>query len=133
MSDVISEYQKWKEQGDGLRAKAKQAMESRFRELLSDAIAIARDYHADFGVALKPPPSITAFRYRINAKPKPKKASNTLETPAAKPNGPKVAALQRSLGLAKNKLEAAKQAGKPTKNLEDKVYEIEDDLRLALG
>ncbi len=133
MSDVISEYQKWKEQGDGLRSRAKQAMESRFRELLSEAIAIARDYHADFGVALKPPPTVTAFRYKTNTKPKAKKTANTAESPAPKPNGPKVAALQKSLTQAKNKLEAAKQAGKPTKNLEDKVYEIEDDLRLAAG
>jgi hypothetical protein len=29
------------------------------------------------------------------------------------------------------KLEAAKGAGKPTKNLEDKLYEVEDELRLA--
>jgi hypothetical protein len=37
MSDVISECQKWKQQGDDLRSKAKQAMESRFRERLSEA------------------------------------------------------------------------------------------------
>jgi len=33
MSDVISEYQKWKQQGDDLRLKAKQTMEARYREL----------------------------------------------------------------------------------------------------
>jgi hypothetical protein len=41
MSDVISEYLKWKQQGDNLRAQAKQAMESRFRELRSEAVQIA--------------------------------------------------------------------------------------------
>ena len=48
MADVISEYQKWKQQGDDLRLKAKQAMESRFRELLSEAAQIAEEYRADF-------------------------------------------------------------------------------------
>jgi hypothetical protein len=44
-----------------------------------------------------------------------------------------VARLQKRLETVKEKLEAAKAAGAPTKNLEDKVYEIEDDLRLAIG
>jgi hypothetical protein len=52
-------------------------------------LSIAEEYRADFGGALKPPPAVTAFRY--------------------------------------------KAAAAPTKNLEDKVYEIEDDLRLATG
>ena len=53
MTDVISQYQKWKEQGESLRGQAKQAMESRFRELLSEAVRIAEEYRADFGVPLK--------------------------------------------------------------------------------
>ena len=56
MPDVINEYQKWKAQGENLRSKAKEAMETRFRELLTEAVAIAEEYRADFGAALKPPP-----------------------------------------------------------------------------
>ena len=138
MGDVISEYQRWKQQGDALRAKAKQAMEARFRDLLSEAIRIAEEYRADFGGALKPPPAVSALRYKASAKrprkpktaTKPARAEPKAEQPAAKPN-PKVARLQKRLETAKKKLEAAKVAGAPTKNLEDKVYEIEDDLRLA--
>ena len=74
MSDVISEYQKWKQQGDDLRLKAKQAMESRFRELLSEAARIAEEYRADFGAVLKPPSPVTAFRYKAHAKTKSRKA-----------------------------------------------------------
>jgi len=44
MSDVITEYQKWKQQGDDLRVQAKQAMETRYRELLSEAVQIAEEY-----------------------------------------------------------------------------------------
>jgi hypothetical protein len=141
MSDVISQYQKWKEQGETLRGEAKQAMESRFRELLSEAVRIADEYRLDFGVPLKPAPPVTAFRYKASAKSKARKAAKPKpgatppeprpEPTLAKPD-PKVAGLERRLAAAKKKLEATKAAGKPTRNVEDKVYEIEDELRLAM-
>jgi hypothetical protein len=140
MGDVISDYRRWKQQAEDLRAKAKQAMESRFRELLSEAIGIAEEYRADFGVALKPPPAVTAFRYKAGtkrqgksrAKAKAARVEPKAEQPAPKPDL-KVARLRKRLETVKKKLETAKAAGAPTKNLEDKVYEIEDDLRLAIG
>ena len=139
MTDVISEYQKWKQQGESLRGQAKQAMESRFRELLSEAVRIAEEYRADFGVTLKPVAPVTTFRYRASAKPRARKAG---KKPTAKPPEPrpeqragkpdaKVAGLQKRLAKAKNGLDAAKTAGKPTRSFEDKIYEIEDELRLA--
>ena len=67
MTDVISEYQKWKQQGESLRGQAKQAMESRFRELLSQAVRIAEEYRTDFGLPLKPAAPVTAFRYKASA------------------------------------------------------------------
>ena len=137
MNDVISEYQKWKQQGDDLRLKAKQAMESRFRELLSEAARIAGEYRADFGAVLKPPSPVTSFRYKAQAKIKSKKGGKPqlpgkVETVAEKPN-PKIGRLQKRLATGKRKLEEAKAAGKPTRPLEDQIYEIEDELRLAHG
>ena len=92
-------------------------MESRFRDLLSEAMKIAEEYRADFGGALKPSLAVTAFRYKAGAKRprKPKTAMKTarvgpkVEQPSAKPD-PKVACLQKRLGTAKKKLEAAKAA-----------------------
>ena len=142
MSDVISEYQRWKQQGDDLRLKAKQAMESRFRELLVEAAQIAGEYREDFGTILKPPSPVTAFRYKAHAKAKSKKAGKPkaggkidravpqIEPAPQKPN-PKTGRLQQGLATAKRKLEEAKAAGKPTRPLEDRIYEIEDELRLA--
>jgi hypothetical protein len=142
MSDVISEYQKWKQQGDDLRLKAKQAMESRFRELLAEAAQIAGEYREDFGTILKPPSPVTVFRYKAHAKTKSKKGGKAksagkvdrtqpqLESAPQKPN-PKIGRLQHGLATTKRKLEEAKAAGKPTRPLEDKIYEIEDALRLA--
>ena len=143
MPDIINEYQKWKQQGEDLRVQAKHAMETRFRDLLTEAVHIADEYRADFGAVLKPPPAVTAFRYKASAKPKAKKpagkvkpaaaapATPKAEVPAAKPN-PKVAGLQKRLATAKKKLEDAKAGGATTRPYEDKVYEIEDELRLAL-
>jgi hypothetical protein len=144
MPDIINEYQKWKQQGEDLRVQAKHAMETRFRDLLSEAVHIAEEYRGDFGAALKPPPAVTAFRYKASARPKAKNpggktkpsaaakpATPKPEPPAGKPN-PKVAALQKRLVTAKKKLEDAKAGGATTRPYEDKVYEIEDELRLAL-
>ena len=138
MPDVINEYQKWKQQGEDLRVQAKHAMETRFRDLLSEAVHIAEEYRTDFGGALKPPPAVTAFRYKASARPKAKKAAAKAkpaapkpEPPAVKPN-PKVAGLQKRLATAKKKLEDAKAGGATSRPYEDKVYEIEDELRLAL-
>jgi hypothetical protein len=140
MPDIINEYQKWKQQGEDLRVQAKHAMEIRFRDLLSEAVHIAEEYRADFGAALKPPPAVTAFRYKASAKVKARKPAGKgkavavppkPEPPAAKPN-PKVTGLQKRLATAKKKLEDAKAGGATTRPYEDKVYEIEDELRLAL-
>jgi hypothetical protein len=141
MGDLISEYQKWKQQGETLRTQAKQAMESRFRELLTEAVSIAEEFRADFGASLKPPPVVTAFRFKAAAKSKsrkPEKAGRpgkAAEPPRAEPKpqkpDPKVTKLQTRLAAARKKLEDAKTAGTATRVLEDRVYEIEDALRLA--
>ena len=139
MNNIISDYQKWKQQGEDLRVQAKQAMESRFRDLLIEAVHIAEEYRSDFGAALKPPPGVTSFRYKASAKLKARKATKAkggtkgaspAPAAAAKAN-PKIAGLQKRLSAAQQKLEQAKASGGPTKNLEDRVYEIEDAIRLS--
>jgi hypothetical protein len=139
MPDVISDYHKWKQQGENLRSQAKQALESRFRELLTEAVSVAEEYRADFGMTLKPAAPVSTFRYKPPAKPRARKAP---KKPTAKPveprpeqrpekANPEVAGLQKRLATARKKLETAKTANKPTRSLEDKIYEIEDELRLA--
>ena len=140
MGDIISEYQKWKEQGQELRIKARQAMESRYRDLLAEAVRIAGEYRADFGSPLKPPPFVTAFRYRSSAraktrpagKPKPAAKTERAEPVAAPPKvDRRIVGLKRQLAGAQARLEAARAAGKATRPFEDKIYEIEDALRLS--
>src|SRR5450432_2129633 len=103
MDNVIAEYQKWKQQGNSLRTHARQAMEARFRDLLTEAAQVAQEYQNDFGVALKPPPSITAFRFKsAGGKPasKSKKAAapvSQLEKAPEKTVNPKLAPLEKRL------------------------------------
>ncbi len=139
MNDIIAEYQRWKQQGGDIRIKAKRAMEVRFSEILLEAVRLAEEYHADFGTALKPPPSVTSFRFKSGkakktghvskaAPPAPK--PEPVKPPPSKPD-PKIAAIQRRLTASRQKLDAAKSSGAPTRNLEDRIYELEDELRLA--
>jgi hypothetical protein len=113
-------------------------MEARFRDLLTEAAQVAQEYQNDFGVALKPPPSITTFRFKsATGKPasKAKKAAAAVPQPEKVPEktvNPKIAPLEKRLAQAREKLETAKTGGKPTRNLEDKIYEIEDAIRLAV-
>ncbi len=141
MADVISEYQKWKQQGENLKTQAKQAMEARFRELLAEAVSIAEEYRSDFGAPPKPPSPVTSFRFKTSGKPKAKRAPKPTAgakaaaepKPEPKPQklDPKVLGLQKRLATARKKLEEAKAASAPTRALEDRIYEIEDALRLA--
>jgi hypothetical protein len=132
MSDVISDYQKWKEQGEALRTQARQAMEARFRTLLTEAAQLAEEYRADFGAPLKPPAQITAFRYKNGARPKKaaKKATPAPPPPEPVKSNPKIAALQKRIAAARKKLDDAKSSGAAARPIEDKIYEMEDELRL---
>ncbi len=136
MADIISDYQRWKQQGEELRVQAKLAMQTRFSELLLEAAKVAEEYRADFGSVLKPPPLVTSFRYKAGkpvkkrAAPGQKKAEAPT-SPAAKPTR-KILGLQQRLATAQKKLQAAKAAGSPTRDLEDRIYEIEDALQTAV-
>ena len=100
--------------------------------MLLEAAQIAQEYHRDFGSTLKPPAGITTFRYKTTAGHKAKKpAAKPVAAKASAPADPKIADLQKRKAQIQKKLEAAKTAGKPTRNLDDRLYEIEDELRLA--
>lgn len=139
MSDPIADYLEWKKQGGELRARAKHAIEARFRELLTEAAHLAEAYKEDFGTKLALPSGVTSFQFKAGGK-KPVKKAAPAAAPAAAQKAeaapavkvdPKVAGLQKQLAAAKKKFEAAQAKGAPTRNLEDRMYEIEDELRLA--
>ena len=89
-------------------------MDTRFRELLTEAVAIADKYRADFGGPRSPPPAVTAFKFKTSAKPKAKKGGSPPRRKRLRPHpprklpmgpklDPKVAGLQKQLATAKKK------------------------------
>jgi hypothetical protein len=123
MSSTLDQYREAKQSWMKLRNQAKKELITRFHEVAAELHQIQRELLEDFGE-------------KVSLPTKPKKAAAKKATPApAAPAAPKVspavAALQKKLELQQKKLAEAKAANKPTKAIEDRIYEIEDDIRLA--
>ncbi|MGA3024347.1 MAG: hypothetical protein ABSF98_06225 [Bryobacteraceae bacterium] len=127
MSNTIEQYREAKTSYLKLKNQAKKELIARFNELAGELLQVQRELLEDFGEKVAMP-----------AKPKKLRAARkATEEPASPPKAAgkekETAALEKRLERAKQKLAEAKAAGKPTKALDDKVYEIEDELRLLAG
>jgi hypothetical protein len=122
MPTTLEQYRAAKADYLKYRNQAKRELIARFNELASELLRIQQELLEDFGEKIT-----------IPAKPKKSRSAK----PAAKPDqdrapeSPKAAAIQKRLALQKKKLEELKHGGKPTKTVEDRIYELEDELRLA--
>jgi hypothetical protein len=128
MSNRINEYREAKDTYFRLRNQAKKELIARFNEVAQELFQLQRELLEDFGEKIA-----------IPSKPKKKRASKPAKTVGAKQSPPqagtsqKVAAAQKRLQQQKKKLTDLQAAGKPTKAVEDRIYELEDELRLAQG
>jgi hypothetical protein len=143
MSNFLTEFQETRNKYNELRAQAEKAMQGEFSEALDRAAQIQKDFSDEFGGKLKLPASV--LRFVVNtAKTRKKRASKTpvtITTPAAAPDagaaamnppsGRKLAGLRKSFKSLTEKIAAAKAEGKPTRDLEDNLYQVNDELRLA--
>jgi hypothetical protein len=124
MSSTLDQYREAKQNWLKLRNQAKKELISRFHEVSAELQQIQRELLEDFGekvtIAVKP------------KKASAKKSAAPVAAPAAAPVSPAVASLQKKLDIQQKKLAEAKATGKPTKAIEDRIYEIEDDIRLAI-
>jgi hypothetical protein len=123
MSTTIDQYREAKNSYLKLRSQAKKELIARFHEVANEMLQIQRELQEDFGEKVLLPTK--------GKKPKPVK--KLAAAPASVPAAPsaKVLAIQKQLERQKKKLVETKEAGKPTKALEDRIYELEDELRLA--
>jgi hypothetical protein len=128
MSDRINQYREAKDTYFRLRNQAKKELVARFNELAQELFDLQRELLEDFGEKIA-----------IPTKPKKKRASKPAKAAAAKQSArqagtnPKVTATQKELQRQKKKLTDLQAAGKATKAVEDRIYELEDELRLAQG
>jgi len=132
MSSTIDQYRDAKSQYLKLRAEAKKDLLRRFQELANELLLIQRELAEDFGhkVSL---PSKGKKPKKVTPVPAGPAAPVAGKQPPAKPEtvSPKVAAIQKQLEKTRKKLAETQAAGKPTKAVEDRIYELEDELRLA--
>ncbi len=129
MSSTIDQYRDAKSHYLKLRAEAKKDLLRRFQELANELLLIQRELMEDFGHKVSLP----------SKGKKPKKAAATEPSKAAVKQAPakveaispKEAAIHKQLEKSRKKLAETQAAGKPTKAVEDRIYELEDELRLA--
>jgi hypothetical protein len=111
-----------------LRDQAKKDLLAQFYQLSNQLFQIQKELRDDFG-----------HKIAIPSKPKTKRvkkaASPPAKTPELKPaqvkTSPKIAAIEKKLAVHSRKLQELTTAGKPTQAIKDKIYELEDELRLA--
>jgi hypothetical protein len=131
MSPTLDAYREAKSNYLKLRNQAKKELLSRFHELGNELIAVQRELLEDFGEKVSLPTKATAKKgAKVAAKAPAAAKSAPAETVSAEATA-KVAALRKQLEKQKQKLSDLQAAGKPTKAMEDKIYEIEDEIRLA--
>ncbi len=126
MSSTLDQYREAKQSWLKLRNQAKKELITRFHEVAAELNQIQRELLEDFGekVALPTKPKKAVAK---------KASAAVVAAPvaAAPKQSPATSALHKKLEGQQKKLAEAKAAGKPTKAIEDRIYEIEDDIRLA--
>ncbi len=124
MPTTIDQYREAKSQYLKLRNQAKKELIARFHELSGELLRVQRELLEDFGE-------------KIAISNKPKKTRSKAVVPAAEPETSpepaKVAAIQKLIERQKKKLADTQAANKPTKTVQDRLYELEDELRLLKG
>ncbi len=156
MSSTIDQYRDAKTQYLKLRAEARKDLLRRFQELANELLLIQRELLEDFDHKVAMPAK--GKKPKKHA-PAPAPAPVRTATAPAKPpaSAPKSASPPKNSTVAKDaplfavkddlsaeeanilkhidknrkKLAEAQAAGKPTKPIEDRIYELEDELRLV--
>lgn len=136
MSTRIDEYREAKNTYFKLRNEAKKELIARFHELAQELLQVQRELLEDFGEKIAIPTKPKKGRAARSAKSA-KSAKTSGSTPTnnapAPSTSPKITQIQKQLQQQKKKLTDAQSAGKPTKAIDDRIYELEDELRLAQG
>ncbi len=131
--NAIEQYRQAKSDYLRLRNQAKKELLARFHQTANELFQIQQELLEDFGEKVTIPAKGKKLRpTKTAAKTPGRKASSAPAAPAPAPSvSPQLAALQQQLQKARKKLAEVQAAGKPTKASEDRIYELEDAIRLA--
>ena len=119
---TIDQYRDAKTTYEKLRNQAKKELIARHQELANELLLIQQELREDF-----------AHKVTMPAKARnghAKKAAPPMKAELAAPS-PQIAAIEKKLAAQRKKLADAQAANKPAKPIEDRIYELEDELRLA--
>jgi hypothetical protein len=122
MQNTLEQYREAKATYEKLHSQAKKDLLARFQELANELLQIQQELREDFGTKVVFPSKRKPMR-------KATKAPAAKALPAA-PN-PAIARTEKKLVTQKRKLDAAVRAGHDPKAIKDRIYELEDELRLA--
>jgi hypothetical protein len=135
-SNAIEQYRQAKSDYLRLRNQAKKELIARFHQAANELFQIQRELLEDFGEKIAIPSKAKKSR-PVKGVKAPERKTTTAQT-AKSPQtagpaviSPQVASLQQQLQKARKKLTDTQAAGKPTKAAEDRIYELEDAIRLA--
>lgn len=132
MSSTIENYREAKSNYLNLRNQAKKELIARFNELASELLQLQRELREDFGERISLPSKSKRARSKQPASRKVRPvAVKKVQQSAAAPPSQKIMGIQKRVETQKKKLAEAQISGKPTKAIEDRIYELEDELRLA--
>jgi hypothetical protein len=126
MSNTLEQYRQAKLDIQKLHGAAKKELVARFNELANELLLIQKELRDEFGVKLPIPTKPRPAR----AKSVPPKKQPAKSEPSAAVKS-EITALEKKLTLEHRKLDEAAKAGKPDKLIRDRIYELEDALRLA--
>lgn len=127
MSSTIEQYREAKAQYLKLRNQAKKDLITRFHALSNELLQVQRELLEDFGEKIALPLKSKKGRVVKTAKlPEPRTPA-----PPPAPPSPKIIGIERQIEKLRKKLTETHAAGKPIKAIEDRIYELEDELRLA--
>lgn len=129
MNETITNFLHMKKQAADLENSAKKELQAEFSQALTDAVNLFNTFKDTFGGKPELPSGVRTFTVNDVPKRKSKTNGKTTDAPAGNANGKKVGGLKRALTAQQEKLVAAKEAGKVTKDIEDRIYEITDELQ----
>jgi hypothetical protein len=128
MPTTLDQYRDAKNSYLKLKNQAKKELLARFHELTNELYQVQRELLEDFGEKVAMPSAKGSKRLKPV-----KKALPTPEPKAPAAPSPEVIALAKQIEKQRAKLEQVRAAGKPTKALEDRLYELEDAHRLKVA
>ena len=118
-STTIAQYREAKSQYLKLKNQAKKELIARFNTLAGELLQVQRELLEDFGEKVSLPTKASATK-------KPRVSATSSTAAAVTAPSPADTAKKKQ----KKKLEELKATGKPTKAVDDRIYELQDEIRL---